>query len=333
MKKGMLATLLCLMMIGQAGAQIFYNDQVEERPIAPPQRYLYCGTADNPIRVVSFMSYPPFGWKETQLVQDVFQDRYIHRYYGMGIDLFRQFSSDYKLAVTFTNILNYQEARYALAQGYFDVLVTDYYDGETYKNIGFFHPGYVVNPIVIVSLKENTDKMEDLKDLIGKKGYIRKEEGFYDLYRKSIPDGVTITHMTGAKKAFFDLIQKKIDFILMSRYAYETEIRRFKIEDYVKHSAQPVFSPYIFMSYAKNNQCALFIKNALERSLKESTADSNNIKALIVKQLNTWQSKFSKEKSLMFEAAIEEEKEEKAGDIDKWLKEQQAAQDANKAKK
>lgn len=285
-----------------------YLDEVQERTVAQQERVLLCGSYEAPIRVVAFMNYPPFGWKETEYIKDVFSDKVINTYYGMGVELFRQFAKEHRLSFMFSNALNYQEAKHALAMGAYDILLTDYYD-DTYKDVSYFRPGYVANPIVIVTLKSNAHQPKTLQDLAGKKGYVRKEEVFYNLYRASVPKNVEIIEISGAKRAFYGLLKKKVDFILMSKYAYETEIRRFKIEDYVTSSDQPVFSPYIFMSYNRNNPCALFIKDALEKSLQKYTSDSQFMKAQVVKQLDAWHRKFLDEKSLLFETGEPQEDE------------------------
>ena len=318
--------IICLILIFCAfcaHADIFsYSDTEQERTPVQAQRYLYCGSDENPIRVASFMNYPPFGWKETQYVQDMIEVKTFHRYYGTGMELFKRFAKENNVRFVFVNALNFKEAKYALANGYFDVLVSDFSDPNTYKNLANFQPGYLSNPIVIVSLKANPEQPKTVQDMVGKKGYDRREEIFYDLFKTAIPKGVEITQVSGPKKAFYDLLKKKTDFILMSRYAFETESRRFKLNDYLTYS-EPVFSPYIFMSYATNNQCAHFIKGALEKSLKNYASDETYMKSVLASQLNVWEKKFENQPSLLFETGDpEEETEEKSEDLNAWLEAQ-----------
>ena len=324
----LLSIFLCFVAKAQ---ETSYVDEEEVRPVVTQQNYLYCGSNDDPIRVVSFMNYPPFGWKETQMSQE--NDVIISKYYGVGMELFKRFAKEKNLRFVFVNALNFKEAKYALATGYFDVLVTDFYDPKAYRNIANFHPGYISNPIVIVTLKSNLEQPKKLSDLIGKTGYVRKEENFYDLFKSSIPEGVKIKQISGPKKAFYDLLKKKIDFILMSKYAYETEARRFKISDYMTYS-DPIFSPYVFMSYAKNNLCAHFIKDALEKSLKEYTTEEKYIQSTLVRQLDIWEKKFKDQPSLLFETGDpEEETEEKTDDLKAWLEAQQQKKEDKSSQK
>ena len=308
------------------------NDSIFEKATRKGERDLLCGSTEQPIKIVSFINYPPFGWKDSKIVKNAMNDIEVSQYYGIGVELFKKFAKDYDLHFSFTNMLNYKEAEYALSLGYFDVMVADLFNPSGYQNVGYYHPGYISNPIVIVSLKSNPQQPESLKDLVGKTGYVRKEEIFYDIFQHSIPKGINIKPIYGQKKAFYDLLKKKVDFVLMSRYAFETEARRFKVLDFLTYS-KPVFSPYIFMSYSKNSSCSSFIKNWLEESLKKYQSDEVFIKSVLSSQLGVWEKKFEKERSLMFETGeLDEDVEQKTENLDAWLEEQRKKEEEKEAK-
>ena len=308
-----------------------YNDEVVERVSRKGGLNLVCGSPEEPIRVVGFMNYPPFGWKETSYVKNVKEVVEVAQYFGVGMEIFKDFTKKHNLHFSFVNMLNYKEAKYALSLGHFDVMVTDFFDPNGYKNVGYFYPGYVANPIVIVTLKSNAKKFQNLDDLVGKTGYVRKEENFYEIFKSFIPSGVNIKQISGPKRAFYDLLKKKVDFILMSRYAFEVEARRFKVLDTFVYS-KPVFSPYVFMSYSKNSRCAYFIKNLLEKNLKKYESNDNLTKSVLVKYLDIWQKKFENERSLLFETGIpEEEVEQETENLDAWLQQQRKEEDNLKA--
>ncbi len=306
-----------------------YEEQTQKSAAPVAQRNLYCGSFDNPIRIVGHMNYPPFGWKEME-ISDKINARAFPIYYGIGIDLFDKFAKEYDLRYSYVNMLNLDEARYALTRGYFDVLVTDYFLPNSYAVINHFYPGYITNPIVIVTLKPQKDEKlpETLDDLVGKKGIVRAEENIFDMVYSKLPEGVNLKKVNGIKYAFQALLRKDVDFLIMSQYAYETEVRRYKIGEYLTYSKAPILYPVVFMSYAAGNQCAAFIKAELEKKLKEYSADENLIRSLLSKQIVAWENKFRDEKSLMYEkGVVAEEIVERAQNLDEWLKEQQKNSD------
>ncbi len=328
MKKLLFVLMICFTASGSFAQQAGYVEETITRPTVQKERKLLCGTQDKPVRIAGFMNYPPFGWKE-MIKDENGEDAPV--YLGIGMELFQRFAKEYDLKYRYTNLLNYNEAIYAMRIGYFDLLVTDFYNSDPYSQVQYIYPGYILNPIVIVSLKPTSDTQtvpQTLDDLKGKTGYARYEENIYRLFHNQIPSDITIKQVTGAKRAFYGLLKKEVDFLLMSQYAFETEVRRFKIADYVTYSSKPVFTPYVFMSYMPNNQCARFIKKALENKVKEYAADEQGIRSVLSRQLITWENKFASEPSLMFETGVPaEEVEEKAADIDAWLKEQQTKQE------
>ena len=306
-----------------------YEEESVATPIPKLERRLVCGDSERPIIVSGYMNYPPFGWKEKIGVQSSFgEDKVIYQYYGLGMLLFDKFARETNLKYTSANFLNYDEAKYALSRGYVDVLLGNYFEQKSYSNIDYFYPGYMTNPIVIVTLKpKNGEKgLQSWNDLKGKKGFIRAEENLLDLIQTQLPKETQISTVNGARRAFQSLLRKEVDFLLMSQLAYETEVRRFKIREFVGYEKTALFSPTIFFSYASGSPCAEFIKKSFEEKLKEYTSDKQLVDSLMRSQIALWEKKFIKEPSLIkqIDVVIEEEKE-KSSDLDAWLEQQQQA--------
>lgn len=307
-----------------------YQEETVQRLAPKKQRLLVCGSVENPIRVAGYMNYPPFGWKETRQMQGrgglLEKEKTITDYFGIGAQLFDKFAKENKLFYIYVNMLNFDEAKYALTKGYFDVLLNNYFEGNSYSNMGYFYPAYIANPIIIVVRKTETAEPipQTLEELKGKKGVVRAEENLFDMLYSQLPSDVSLEKVNGARRAFQALLRKEVDFLITSQLAYETEVRRFKIRDFLNASTTPIMSPFVFFSYAQGNPCANFIKNAFEKKLQEYTADKDYMRSVLSSQLIAWENKFVNEKSLMYDIdVIEEEKVEKAKDLDAWLTEQQ----------
>ena len=303
-----------------------YEEESTSTPLQEVKQRLICGDVERPIVVSGYMNYPPFGWKEKIGVKSSFgEDKPIYQYHGLGMLLFDKFAKEANLKYVSANFLNYDEAKYALSRGYVDVLLGNYFEQKSYSNVDYFYPGYVSNPIVIVSLKQkNGEKMpQTWTDLSGKKGFVRSEENLLDLIQNQLPKDAQISTVNGARRAFQALLRKEVDFLLMSQLAYETEVRRFKIREFVSYEKTALFSPTIFFSYGSGNPCAQFIKKAFEEKLKEYTSDKQLIDSLMRSQISLWERKFIKEPSLIkqIDFVFEEEKEE-SSDLDAWLEKQ-----------
>ncbi|MBE6449496.1 MAG: transporter substrate-binding domain-containing protein [Alphaproteobacteria bacterium] len=314
-----------------------YEEENVSSPIQAVKPRLICGDDERPIVVSGYMNYPPFGWKEKIGVQSSFgEDKSIYQYYGLGMLLFDKFAKESNLKYATANFLNYDEAKYALSRGYVDVLLGNYFEQKSYSNVNYFYPGYITNPIVIVSLKPKDGEKgpQSWDDLKGKKGFVRAEENLLDLIQTQLPKETQISTVNGARRAFQALLRKEVDFLLMSQLAYETEVRRFKIKEFVSYEKAALFSPTIFFSYASGSPCAQFIKNAFEAKLKEYTSDKQLIDSLMRSQIALWERKFIKEPSLIkqIDMVIEEEKEEETSDLDAWLAQQAKAKEGSREK-
>ena len=61
-----IVSLLNFSALAQIGG---YNEETVQRVAVQTQRFLLCGNNERPIRVVGYMNYPPFGWKETTWIE------------------------------------------------------------------------------------------------------------------------------------------------------------------------------------------------------------------------------------------------------------------------
>lgn len=303
-----------------------YEEKTVHRVVDRGRNWV-CGVIERPVHIAGFMNYPPFGWQDIKYRN--FDEIPFAIYSGLGVELFKRFAEEFDVSFQFVNVLNNEEAKYALSQGYIDILLGDYYKANSFSTTKYIYPGYISNPIVIVTLKptgENETVPETWEELKGKKGAMRTEENIFELLYPQIPQEVTIERVEGAKRAYQLLLNKQVDFLVTSLFAHETEMRRFKVGDFLAHSNKPLMSPVIFMSYKDDNPCANFILSKLQEKLTEYTADENLMRSILSEQIINWENKFADQKSLMFEIDQEpetnEEKSEENMDLDKWLQEQ-----------
>ncbi len=262
-----------------------------------------CGSKDRRIRVAGFTNYPPFGWVEQFLYPNSTTETYSVNF-GIGNEIFKKIADEQNLYYEDVFFPTYLEAKNALELGKVDVLTATYYDSNPYSVMEVFYPAYISNPFVVISLKGKLPPVKDLADLTGKKGIIRWEENLLPLIQPTLPEGIHLETVSGARNAFKKLVNQEADYLLTSRYAAEAEMRRFKVTDFMDIS-EVIRNPNFFLGFSANNGCAAYHKEYFEKRLKELTADKDYIRSLLSKQIVYWEQKFRKEPSIMLTEGFE----------------------------
>lgn len=288
-----------------------YNDEeqvhINRKKLGNSVPTQICGGKGRPIRIAGFTNYPPFGWVEQFLYGNSGKETYPINY-GIGVEIFKKIADEKNLDYTDVAFPTYQDAKNALEMGKVDVLVATYYESNPYSVMEVFYPAYISNPFVVVSLKGKLPPVKDLKELVGKKGIIRWEENILPLIQPTLPEGVHLETVSGARNAFKKIVNKEADYLLTSRYAAEAEMRRFKVTDFMDIS-DVIRNPSFFLGFTTNNGCAAYHKEYFEKRLKELTADKDYIRSLLSKQIVYWEQKFRKEPSIMLTEGFEMEDE------------------------
>lgn len=318
MKKSLIFVLSVLGMIclsfsvtAQEGKYIdeaIEEKEVQQTGITPGQ----CGSHEKPLRIAGFTNYPPFGWTEMIPRPDGLINEDSAVKHGIGLEVLKKIAEEKKIRYVFVPFSSYKEAKRALEWGKIDLLVESYYESNPYSVAQVLYPSYLSNPFVIISLKGTLPNIKDLSELKGKKGLVRYEEMIWPLIQTTLPEGVQIEQISGARNAFKKLVNKEVDFLLTSRYAAEAEMRRFKVTDFVDVSTNVIRNPNIFMVMSKNSKCTSLHKDYFEQRLKELSEDKDFIRTLLSSQIVYWEQKFRKEPSILLTEGfkLEDETEE-----------------------
>ena len=290
----------------QAKTEVYYDEEqvnIKKEKTDNTVSTQICGGKGRPIRIAGFTNYPPFGWVEQFLYGNFGKETYPVNY-GIGVEMFKKIADEKNLDYTDVAFPTYQDAKNALEEGKVDVLLATYYESNPYSVMEVFYPAYISNPFVVISLKGKLPPVKDLKELAGKKGIIRWEENLLPLIQPTLPAGVQLETVSGARNAFKKLVNKEADYLLTSRYAAEAEMRRFKVTDFMDIS-DVIRNPSFFLGFTTNNGCAAYHKEYFEKRLKELTADKDYIRSLLSKQIVYWEQKFRKEPSIMLSEGFE----------------------------
>lgn len=284
-----------------------YEEEVERKQVVKKVDARLCGGSENPLTIAGFVNYPPFGWVEARQGMGGME---IRENFGLGFVIFDRIAKKYNINYVHKPFLNYKQAQKALEVGAVDVLLEAYYDTPVTGSVGqFFYPAYISNPFVVVTLKGKLKNVKNFEDLKGRKGVARWEEMILPLVQPTLPKEIEIEMVSGARNAFRKLIKKEVDFILMSEYAYETEIRRFKVQDFVEKSSFRVRTPNIFFNFTKRRGCARRMEKAFEREIKALLEDKAELRRLLAEQISYWEDKFKDEPSILLQKGFELEDE------------------------
>lgn len=302
MIKHIFCTLIFSCFVGVSFAQTNKIIYVEEEPTLPKQERTplnphACGGASEPLRVVGFVNYPPFGWVEGQ--KQAVTNFIAYTSKGIAYDLFLEVIKDYPIVFKDSSYPSYKQAQSAVRYGAADLMLGTYYDNDPYVSLDTVYPAYLSNPFVVVSLKGTLPPVTELSQLAGKRGVVRTEEMIWPLMQPTFPADIPMTEVSGARNAFNKLIKKEADFLLTSLYAAEAEMRRFKIVENMDVSETVFRHPNIFFAFSPVGDCGKTYKAYFKKRLTELTADKDFMRALVKKNVEKWEKKFESEPILI----------------------------------
>ncbi len=125
-----------------------------------------------------------------------------------------------------------------------------------------------------------------------------------------------MAQIAGSREAYSQLMLGKIDYLITSLYAAESEIRRFKITDKVSLTRVPLMEPELFFVFSSVSECRL-LKPQIEAQLRQEKTDTSSISNLLFEQIDKWADRFRYDEPLIDVLAktVAPKMPEKASDI------------------
>ena len=269
----------------------------------------YCGAKNNgrPFRIVGFKDYPPFSWAE--LDQEYYKEKKREKYLynGFILDLLKQsLKSIHIIHIEDIVFRSFSDAQKAMLHGKADLLFTSYYIDESKSGLDFVYPAYFGNPFIVVSRKTKKIDVEDISELKGLKGVVRKEEEVYPLIRGLLPTDTKIEVVDGPETAFRLLLSGDADFMITSPYAAEAEAKRFKIKDKLYFAQKVLRHIKYFMAFSKKSMCRRY-KKIFSQSFNERLKNKEEIEKLIHKYIDIWVAMHADEPPLEYTPAADDQ--------------------------
>lgn len=218
----------------------------------------YLGEKKN-ISVTGFKNYPPFGYMEKNLFKSLFDgfwDSYENRY---GFRATRYPSKNYASSVI------------DVRMGNIDFLFGMYNQTSIYNGIEYIYPAAINNPIHLVIMPENAEKIKTIEDVKGLKGAIHVDEPLSD-YIKEYLKSLQVVTVNNSHDIFKMLFMGEIDYIIGGKYFYMIESTKLGINKQVLYSKEPVWNMPVFFGVSKPYKHRPLLVKSLSEILKTDVA-------------------------------------------------------------
>ena len=287
--------LVCCVLSFSAMAQFEYIEAQEQKAKAVEQKKLMkCGKNQQPIRVSTFTTNPPFAWTERQMTME----HYVYHAKGYNVDFLKEIADELNIDMRFVGYKTDEEMIRDFARGNLDIVIGMYYDTANYGKIAStIVPSYMQNLITVVFMKGKEKDIKSFDDLKGLKGVVRTDEHFYDYVYKMMPEGADIVQVSNSKDAFTKLLTGEVDYMLASPYSAEAEARRFKMNLDISMLRVPLLGQELFVMYSKSSQCPQFGR-MIAKKIAEKREEMPAMQRKLITYIDNWGQRFKDTPSL-----------------------------------
>lgn len=200
----------------------------------------------------------------------------------------------------------FNDALRAMLHGKADLLFTGYYIDESKSGLDYIYPAYFGNPFIVLSRKSKKIDVEDVSELKGMKGVVRREEEVESLIRGLLPTDTKLEVVDGPEAAFRMLLSGNADFMITSPYAADAEAKRFKIKDKLHFGSKVVRHIKYFLAFSKMSVCRIY-KDKIAQKFNERFKNKAEIEKLIHKYIDIWVKLHADEPPLEYTPAADDQ--------------------------
>lgn len=197
----------------------------------------------------SFMDYPPFG------------DYHVKKERWGGITekydtVFSSFAAKFfnSLDVHFKTLKDkdYSNLVRRVRAGEADVIFGTYYNTKQYDGLDFVMPAIIDNPVVLIMLPSNVNKVKSLTDLQKLKGAILAKDKFNDFVKSEL-EKYNISTEKESLEVFRKLFVGEIDYIFVTYYFGVIEASKLGLRNRLSISKQAIWNMPMFIGVAKTS--------------------------------------------------------------------------------
>ena len=137
-----------------------------------------------------------------------------------------------------------------IRSGKSQIFIGAYSDTKLFTGIHLIYPASVSNPIHVITLPDDQEKIKSSKDLAALRGVISKTEYVSDFVLRKIKP-LNLTFAETPYEAYEKLFTGEADYILGGLYYNRIMASRYGIEQYLAYSKKPLFKIPVFVALSK----------------------------------------------------------------------------------
>ena len=152
-------------------------------------------------------------------------------------------------------------------RNHLDFIIGVYSDSTLYKDFKFIYPALLDNPIHLVMLPANINKIKSLKDLKSLKGAICAKDQWNDYTLEQFKE-FKIEQIDNSEEMYRQLINGEIDYILTTYWYGMSEIMKLGIQDLVAVSQKGLWNMPLFIAISNFSPQKTYLVHYMTEYLK-----------------------------------------------------------------
>ena len=224
------------------------------------------------ILYTSFVNYPPFGkyskirlnWNTSKEIYDSIFSKFANRFFEENKVKSQLVVSD-----------DYETLIRQVRAGDIEILFGAYYNTKIYDGLDYVMPAVIDNPVVLIMMPKNVNKVKSLNDLQKLKGAIFANDMFNDFVNSEINKYKPIKE-NDSLEMFRKLFIGEIDYIFASYYYGVAEASSLGLISRISISKQPIWNMPMFIAVSKASPNHVSILQSLNHFIK----NKENIQSL-----------------------------------------------------
>lgn len=168
-------------------------------------------------------------------------------------------------------------------KNHLDFIIGVYSDSSLYKDFKFIYPSLLDNPVHLVMLPSNINKIKSLKDLKSLKGAISANDQWNDYILEQFKE-FKIERIDTPEEMYRQLINGEIDYVFTTYWYGISEIMKLGIKDFVAVSQKGLWNMPLFIAVSNFSPQHTYLVHYITEYLK-NPENIEKIKARALEEL------------------------------------------------
>ena len=167
--------------------------------------------------------------------------------------------------------------------GEYNLYIGAYADTKIYKGLSLIYPAVVSNPIHIITLPENAQKIGDYETLKKLHGIVVDTEIYNDFSARKIKE-LNVEHVAAPLDAYEKLFTKQVDYIIGGLYYHRITSSKYGLDSFLSYSKKPLFKIPVFIAMSKTTPKFSLYEKAFQQAFSNPEF-GNAVKAEILRMV------------------------------------------------